>query len=133
MECQMTKRLYRSDLAHINSQTFNLDNGNGTTVDEALFNSGPKGCRIERVYALYQEAAQTVAGGNFKLGTAVGGATLVAATAYTDTAAVGDKTDATVLLGGEVAPNTTVFVRHTGVGATQTGTAKICAEVVFNR
>lgn len=127
----MAKSLLRQSVAMARSQVFNLDNGSGTTVDEALFKASSRGARLVRVYALYDEACQTVAGGNFKLGSAVGGAGYVAATAYTNSAAIGDQT-AAVIVADAVPANGTVFVRHTGVAATQTGTAKIVVEYVDN-
>lgn len=126
----MPKPFAGSFPAHVQSQFFNIDNGAGTTIDEPLFDSGPKGAFLVRVYAQYGEVCQTVAGANFKLGTTVGGADVVAATAYTNTAAVGTITAATILI-GYIPPNTMVTVRHTGVAVTQTGTAKVVAEVVF--
>lgn len=127
----MAKGLLRQSANTVRSQTFNIDNGAGTTVDEVLFKSGPRGARIVRVYAVYQEAAATVASANFKLGITAGGAELVAATAYVNSAAVGDST-AAVLVTDRVAKNTSVFVRHTGVAVTQTGTATICVDYVDN-
>ena len=127
----MAKNLLRQSACVARTQTFNLDNGAGTTVDEALFNSGPKGARLVRVYAIYQEAAGTVAAGNFKLGVTAGGATLVAATAYVNSAAVGDVTNGAILV-DVIPPDTTVFVRHTGVAATATGTAAVAVEFVDN-
>lgn len=125
------KGLVRQSTKHSATQFFNLDNGSGTTVDEPLFRTGSRGGRLVRVYALYGEATQTVAAGNFKLGVAAGGATLVAATAYEDSKSVGDATTASIL-SDKVPPNTTVFVRHTGVGVTQTGTATVIVEWVTN-
>lgn len=125
------KGLLRQQINTVRSQFFNLDNGSGTTVDEPLFRTGAKGGRLVRVYSLYGEATQTVAGGNYKLGVAAGGATLVAATAYEDSKSVGDSTAATILV-DRIPANTTVFVRHTGVASTQTGTATICVEWVVN-
>lgn len=125
------KGLLRQQINTVRSQFFNLDNGSGTTVDEPLFRTGAKGGRLVRIYALYGEATQTVAGGNYKLGVAAGGATLVAATAYEDSKSVGDSTAATILV-DRIPANTTVFVRHTGVASTQTGTATVCVEWVVN-
>lgn len=125
------KGLVRQSKDTVRSQYFNLDNGAGTTVDEPLFRTGAKGGRLVRVYALYGEVTQTVAGGNFKLGVSAGGATLVAATAYEDSKAVGTSTSATILV-DSIPANTTVFVRHTGVATTQTGTASIIVEWVAN-
>jgi hypothetical protein len=121
----MPKSFLRQARAFARSQVINIDNGNGTTIDEVLLNSGPSGIRLLRAYALYNEATQTVAAGNFKLGVAVGGATLVAATAYTNDQAIGVKTEG-------VPANTTLWVRHTGIAATATGTAFICVEYVFD-
>lgn len=127
----MGKQLNRQPSVLVRSQTFNLDNGSGTTVDEVLFDTGGRACRLLRAYALYQEATQTVAAANFKLGVAAGGATLVAATAYQDSKAIGDVTEGTILLGGYIPAGEELWVRHTGVGATQTGTATIVVEIAF--
>jgi hypothetical protein len=128
----MAKALLRQSVALAQSTSFqNIDNGNGTTVDEALFKAGPKGARLVRVYCLYGEATQTVAAANFKLGASAGGAGYVAATAYENSKSVGDATTATIV--NDVVPaNGTVFVRHTGVAVTQTGTARYCVEYVDN-
>lgn len=128
----MTKRLYRQQINTVRSQVINIDNGAGTTLDEALFKVGPRGGTLVRVYALYNEAAGTVAGANFKLGSAVGGAQYVAATAYTDSAAIGAQTTA-ALVTDEIPANGTVFLRHTGIAATATGTVFICVEYVDNK
>jgi hypothetical protein len=127
----MGKQLLRQPSVLVWSQTFNLDNGSGTTIDEVLFDAGGRACRLLRVYALYQEATQTVAAGNFKLGTAVGGATLVAATAYTNDQAIGVITEGVILLDGYIPANEELWVRHTGIAATATGTAKIVCEIAF--
>lgn len=127
----MPKNLLRQSATLVRSQFFNLDNGNGTTVDEPLFSTGSRPVRILRVFAIYGEATQTVAAGNFKLGSAVGGAQYVAATAYENTKAVGDVTSAT-LVTDYVPANTVVFVRHTGVASTQTGTASIGVEIAYD-
>ena len=128
----MPKRLYRQQINTVRSQNINIDNGAGTTLDEALFKVGSRGGSIVRVYAIYNEAAGTVAAGNFKLGSAVGGAQYVAATAYTNNAAIGDQTSA-VLVSDEIPANGTVFLRHTGVATTATGTVFICVEYVDNK
>jgi hypothetical protein len=127
----MGKQLYRQPSVIVRSQTFNIDNGAGTTVDEVLFDTGGRACRLLRAYALYQEATQTVAAGNFKLGVAVGGATLVAATAYEDSKAIGVVTEGVVLIDGYIPAGEELWVRHTGIAATATGTATIVVEVAF--
>jgi hypothetical protein len=127
----MPKSYLRQGRVLVRSANINIDNGAGTTIDEVLVNAGPVGIRLVRVYFLYEEIAQTVAAGNFKLGVAVGGATLVAATAYTNTAAIGDVTEAAVL-DVRVPANTTIWMRHTGIAATATGTGKVCLEYVYD-
>ncbi len=126
------KRFLRQQINTVRSQNINIDNGAGTTLDEALFKVGARGGSIVRVYAIYNEAAETVAAANFKLGSAVGGAQYVAATAYTNNAAIGDQTSA-VLVTDEIPANGTVFLRHTGVATTATGTVFICVEYVDNK
>lgn len=125
------KQLYNQQINTVRSQIVNIDNGAGTTLDEALFNVGSKGGRLVRVYAIYNEAAGTVAGANFKLGSAAGGAQYVAATAYTDNAAVGAVTSATIAE-DVLAPNATVFLRHTGIATTAAGQVFVCVEWVSN-
>lgn len=126
------KDFLRQSRVQTKTQFFNLDNGAGTTVDEPVVIAPTRNpIRIIKVYALYGEATQTVASGTYQLGTTVGGSDLVAATAYENTKAVGTITEATVTL-AVVAPATVINVRHTGVAATQTGTATICVEYVYD-
>jgi len=125
------KQLYRQQINTVRSQVINIDNGAGTTLDEALFRVGSKGGRLVRVYAIYNEAAGTVAGANFKLGSAAGGAQYVAATAYTNNAAIGDVTSA-VIVEDTIPANGSVFLRHTGIATTATGTVFVCVEYVDN-
>lgn len=126
----MAKDFLRQGRVLVRSANVNIDNGSGVTIDEVLFNSGPTGARLVRAYFMYDEIGQTIAAGNFKVGIAVGGATLVAATAYTDSAAIGATTEAAVLL-DTIAPNTTVWWRHTGIATTATGTGKLYLEFVY--
>ena len=123
------KQLYRQQINTVRSQVINIDNGAGTTLDEALFRVGSKGGRLVRVYAIYNEAAGTVAGANFKLGSAAGGAQYVAATA--DSAAIGDVTSAT-LVEDVIPANGSVFLRHTGIATTAAGQVFVCVEYVDN-
>lgn len=125
------KQLHKQQINTVRSQIVNIDNGAGTTLDEALFNVGSKGGRLVRAYAIYNEAAGTVAAANFKLGSAAGGAQYVAATAYTDNAAVGAVTSSTIVE-DTLAPNATVFLRHTGIATTAAGQVFICVEWVSN-
>lgn len=112
------------------SIVFDLDNGAGTTVDDVIL-VPMRAITITAAQIIYVEATQTVAGGSAKIGTSVGGAGIVSATAYQNTKAVGTVTPMTVL-SGVVAAGTPVCVRHTGVAATQTGRAKIEIEYVVD-
>ena len=105
----------------LKSITFNIDNGAGTTIDDQICNL-PYDAWIQDVRAIYTEATDTTGAqaANFKLGVAAGGATLVAATACTVATAIGGTTVATPL--AVLLPaNTTLWVRHTGVAATEVG------------
>lgn len=102
--------------------TFNIDNGAGTTADDASVGPFPFDCYIVSARAVYTVATDTsgVASANFKTGVAAGGATLVAATALEVSKAIGAYTEATPL--DVVVPaNTTIWTRHTGVAATEAG------------
>ena len=103
---------------------FNLDNGAGTTIDDVLLRP-TTAITITAARILYVDATTgTVAAGNAKIGTALAGAQIVAATAYENSKAVGVATAMTIVAGA-VAANTSVFVRHTGVAATQAGQAVV--------
>lgn len=102
--------------------TFNIDNGSGTTADDASIGPFPFDCYITSARAVYTEATDTagVATANFKTGITAGGATLVAATALEVSKAIGAYTEATPL--AVIVPaNTTIWTRHTGVAATEAG------------
>jgi hypothetical protein len=106
------------------SQFFDLDNGAGVTVDELLL-VAPVDLVILDARIIYDGATTgTVAAGNAKIGTTAGGAEVVAATAYEDGVAVGSDT-AMTLVEETVPAGTPIFVRHTGVAATQAGTAAV--------
>lgn len=110
---------------------FNLDNGSGVTIDDViLYCSQPVLIKAARI--VYVDAtAGTVAAGNAKIGTAVAGAEIVAATAYGDGATVGSVTAMTVIqTAARVAANTMIIVRHTGIAATAAGQAYVEIEFV---
>lgn len=103
---------------------FNLDNGAGTTVDDVLL-VPTTAITITAARIIYVDATTgTVAAGNAKIGTTLGGAEIVAATAYENTKAVGTAT-AMVIVAGAVAAGTAVFVRHTGIAAVAAGQAVV--------
>ena len=103
------------------SVEFNIDNGAGTTIDDVMCNL-PFDAWLFDVRAVYTVATDTTgaAAANFKLGVSVGGVTLVAATALEVAKAIGGTTVA-VPLAVYLPANTTLWVRHTGVAATEVG------------
>lgn len=106
------------------SQIFNIDNGAGTTIDETVIRPD-RPFRLIAARIVYDtETAGTVAGANMRLGVAVGGATVAASTAYTNSSVVGATTAVTLLL-WEFAANTPIIVRHTGIAATAAGQAHL--------
>lgn len=109
----------------VTSKEFNIDNGGGTTDDDVLINL-PFDVRLISVCAIYTVATDTTgaASANFKLGVAAGGATLVGATALEVSKAIGATTSGTILV--DLLPaNTTLWVRHTGVAATEVGNYRV--------
>lgn len=104
------------------TQTFNIDNGAGATIDDILLANLPKDIQIISVQAVYTEATDTTgaASANFKLGVAVAGDTIVAATALTAAKSIGGTTSATVLV-DRVAAGANLYARHTGVATTEVG------------
>jgi hypothetical protein len=113
------------------SSWFNLDNGAGTTIDDVIMRSS-QAISIRAARIVYVDATTgTVAAGNAKIGTTVGGAEIVAATAYANTSAVGTATAMTLTSAAAfVAANTPIIVRHTGVAVTQAGQAVVEIEYV---
>lgn len=106
------------------SQIFDLDNGAGTTVDEVILRPAVP-ITITAARIVYTDATTgTVAAGNAKIGTTVGGGEIVAATAYENAKAIGTVTPMTIV-SGAVAADTPVIVRHTGVAVTQAGRAVV--------
>lgn len=102
------------------SRLFNVDNGAATTLDDAVAKPS-RAITITRAQVLYTtETAGTVAGATVQLGTTLGGTELVAATALTNSKAVGAVT-ALTLASAAVAADGTIFVRHTGIAATAAG------------
>lgn len=119
--------LYKSPNAKIKitrSQNFDLDNGAGTTKDDSVLRHS-KAIQLLNARIVYTGATTgTVAAGTASIGTTVGGAEIAVATAYENAKAVGVKTAMTLLV-TQVAADTPIFVRHTGVAATQAGEARV--------
>ena len=114
-------RGHQRDILVMTPAAYNVDNGNGTTLDYQLCNL-PFDARIVDVRAIYSEATDTTgaASANFKLGVSAGDATIVAATALEAAKAIGATTTATIV--SDLLPaNTTLWVRHTGVASTEVG------------
>lgn len=108
----------------VRSPVVNIDNGAGTTIDHCIFRPDIA-ITIREARIVYDtETAGTVAGANAKLGTTVGGNELVAATAYTNSAAVGAVTAMTLAIAA-VAKDTPILFRHTGIAVTAAGEAHI--------
>jgi hypothetical protein len=108
----------------LRSKTFNIDNGSGTTDDDVLFADFDVDAYVMHVRAVYIEATDTAgaASANFKLGTAAGGAQVVAATALEVSKAVGSATVASLVDGGQKVPaGSSLFARHTGIASTEAG------------
>lgn len=110
--------------AHAKTVWFNIDNGAGTTIDDVVLRPAVA-VIVTAARAVYVDATTgTVAGANFKIGTTVGGAEIVAATAYENTKTVGTVTDG-VIVAGAVAAGGMVCVRHTGIAVTAAGQAYV--------
>lgn len=113
------------------TQIFNIDNGAGTTVDDAmLYCAQPISIKAARV--LYTGATTgTVAAATIGLGTAVAGVELIAATALENTKAVGTVTALTLKAAAAfVAAGTMIVARHTGVATTAAGEYRLLIEYV---
>ena len=111
---------------------FNLDNGSGTTIDDVIL-AAVEALTITDARIVYVDATSgTVAAGNVKVGTTVGGAEIVAATAYANSATVGTTT-AMTLVNAKVPAGTMISVRHTGVAATAAGQAFVQIEYMFDK
>lgn len=118
------------DANTVRSESFDLDNGAGTTVDVVLIRH-PRPIVLNTCRIVYTDATTgTVAAGNAKLGITVGGAEIVAATAYGNVATVGSTT-AMVIVEGRIAAGVPVLVRHTGVASTQAGRAQVECDYVI--
>jgi len=122
-----TEPLYKSPNAKRKiavSESFNLDNGNGTTIDRVLMRNS-KALKLYNARIVYDDATTgTVAAATIQLGVTVTGATVIAATNYENTKAVGTTTACTLLL-TDIDADTPLIVRHTGVAATQAGYAHL--------
>jgi hypothetical protein len=108
----------------VKSQIFNIDNGNGTTIDECVFLTVRPIKLISAKIVYDTETAGTVAAGTMGLGTSVAGVDVVAATAYTNSATIGTKT-AMTLLKSIIPASTMLVARHTGVASVAAGQAHL--------
>lgn len=112
----------RTDIAK--SVWFNIDNGAATTIDDVILKPSVA-IVITAARCVYVDATTgTVAGANWKIGSTLGGAEVVAATAYENSKAVGTATNGTIVAGA-IAAGGSVFVRHTGIAATAAGQAYV--------
>lgn len=116
-----TARRYQT----VKSQSFDLDNGAGTTVDEVIARF-PFAVTVRAARIVYDDATTgTVAAGSATCGTTVGGSSIFGATSYENTKAVGTTTAVSLGVGTSVPAGTPIIVRHTGVAATQAGKAHV--------
>lgn len=113
------------------SQVINIDNGAGTTLDFTILKHNQP-IEITAARIVYtSETSGTVAAGNVKLGSTVGGDEYVAATAYENTKAVGYYKDLTLTAAcASIAADTAILGRHTGVASTAAGEVYIEIEYV---
>lgn len=111
------------------SRLFNIDNGNGTTLDDTILVT-TRPIRLHAARIVYTtETAGTVAAANAKIGTTVGGAEIVAATAYENSKTVGLTTAMTLVI-TYVGAGAFICVRHTGIASTVAGEAYV--ELVYS-
>lgn len=103
------------------SKTFNIDNGSGTVDEEACFHAVDD-ITITAIRRVYTEATDTAGAASAltRIGTSSNGQQIVASVALTAAKAVGS-TDTLTIASGVVAAGGTVFVRHTGIAATEVG------------
>lgn len=114
----------------VRSVIFNIDNGAGVNISDAILNHSVP-IRILAAYILYcTENAGTIAGANVRVGTTQGGQELVASTAYTNLAVIGQKQNLTLVAAAaeRVNAGTAIFVRHTGIAAAAAGEARVVVE-----
>jgi len=117
-------QMTRPTVQRAKSRVFNIDNGAATTIDDTVL-VPKRPITIRNAHIIYTtETAGTVAGANAKIGVTIGGAEIVAATAYANGATVGAKT-AMTLVDPAVAIDEPVLVRHTGIAATAAGEAYV--------
>lgn len=103
------------------SKTFNIDNGSGTVDEEPCFHAVDD-IVIIAIRRVYTEATDTAGAASAltRIGTASNGEQIVASVACTAAKAVGS-TDTLTIVSGVVAAGSSVFVRHTGIAATEAG------------
>lgn len=107
------------------TEEINIDNGSGTTADYILL-VPDKNIYIEHARVFYTEATDTsgAASATVKIGTAIAGATVVAATNLQVSKAIGSTTSL-VIAAPYVAAGSILVVRHTGIATTEAGKYKV--------
>lgn len=102
------------------SRLFDIDNGAAATLDDVILRHSQP-IRLKAARVVYSDATTgTVAAATAQLGIAAAGATVVAATALENTKAVGTVTVLTLLI-TDLAANTPLIARHTGIASTAAG------------
>ena len=102
------------------SKQFNIDNGSGTTDDCCVLRHSQP-IRLKAARAVYTDATTgTVAAATIQLGITVTGSTVIAATALENSKGIGVSTALTLAI-TDIAANTPLIARHTGVATTAAG------------
>jgi len=106
------------------SETFNIDSGTASTVDDVIFSDLPTDAIIVEVHPVYLTATDTAgaASATYSLGTTAGGVDIVAAVALEVSKAVGAAGAAATIAVDRIAAGGTLFARHSGIAATEAGT-----------
>ena len=113
------------------SRMFNIDNGAATTLDEVLIKATVAITLTSARIVYVTETTGTVAAGNVKLGTTLGGNDIVLATAFANGAVVGAQGTLS-LAAAAIGAGGALFVRHTGVAATALGEYYVEVEFTVN-
>ena len=111
----------------IQSAEQNIDNGSGTTADQALVAALPTDAYVVAAWPIYTEATDTAgaASATWSLGIAAGGTTIVTATALQVSKAVGAAGSKATIVSPLLAAGNTLFMRHTGIASTEVGAYRL--------
>jgi len=113
----------------VTSKEFNIDNGSGSTDDDLLLVASD-GLTPVAATVMYTEATDTAGaeGASVQIGNGEGQSDIVAATNLEASKAVASTTSLTIATGAAVAAGEGIWVRHTGIAATEGGKYKVTVE-----